>query len=61
MDNKEAKKVAPEAEALNDELLASVSGGTADTEAEVIAETPKKTEEDVQMVESQVGALQVDL
>lgn len=48
-------------EALNDELLASVSGGTADTEAEVIAETPKKTEEDVQMVESQVGALQVDL
>ena len=48
-------------EALNDEQLASVSGGTADTEAEVIAETPKKTEEDVQMVESQVGALQVDL
>ena len=48
-------------EALNDELLASVSGGTADTEAEVIAETPKKTEEDGQMVESQVGAMQVDL
>ncbi|MBP3638009.1 MAG: hypothetical protein J6K13_10685 [Clostridia bacterium] len=58
----ECKKIhCPEAEALNDELLASVSGGTADTEAEVIAETPKKTEEDVQMVESKVGALQVDL
>lgn len=57
METKEPKRKSPQPVELDENLLASVSGGTADTEAEVERAMEEETEEDLQEVTPVVGAI----
>ena len=57
METKEPKRKSSQPVELDENLLANVSGGTADTEAEVERAMEEETEEDLQEVTPVVGAI----
>ena len=60
MDTKKLKKKPSQPVELDEKLLADVSGGTADTGAEVISTMQEKPEADVQETMPLVGAIVVE-